>query len=284
MKQLAGRTAIVTGASAGIGRAVAVALGQHGMNVVLAARSCGPLETAAEDVRRTGASALAVAADVADHAARERLVEAALERFGSIDVLVNNAGMQTFQSFHERSVEDIVATVNVNLTSALVLARLVVPVMLAQSRGHIVNMASTAGKHGPPFGAPYGATKAGLIAMTESLRAEYAGTGLSASAICPGFTNEGGIYERMKDACGRGTPLTMGATSVRAVTRAVVKAIRRDRPEVLVNFPPMRPFCVLAELFPRLGDWLVRKTVVRYLRRVAQATAAGDSQPTSRAA
>ena len=132
-----------------------------------------------------------------------------------------------------------------------------------------MNMSSTAGKHGPAYGAAYGVSKAGLISLTESLRGEFHGRGVSASVICPGFTHDGGIYERMKQAAGRGTPPQMGATSADAVARAVVKAIRNDRPEVLVNWPPMRPVFVLAELWPALGEWIIRRSSVRFLKRIA---------------
>lgn len=269
MRDFAGRTAIVTGASSGIGLFVARALASQGMAVVLAARSESALEEVAEEIRQTGATAIAVPTDVTVHADRERLVNRALSECGRIDVLVNNAGIETYCPFTELSMEQIARTIEVNLTSAILLSRLVLPAMLAAGTGHIVNMSSTAGKHGPAYGAAYGASKAGLISLTETLRAEFKGQGVSASVICPGFTHEGGIYERMKQAAGRGTPPQMGATSADKVARAVVKAIRKDRAEVLVNWPPMRPVFVLAELWPALGEWIIRKSSVRFLKRIA---------------
>ena len=200
---------------------------------------------------------------------RERLVEQTLAEFGRVDVLVNNAGIETYCPFAELPTEDIIRTIDVNLTAALVLSRLVLPHMLAAGAGHIVNMSSTAGKHGPAYGAAYGASKAGLISLTESLRGEFRGRGVSASVICPGFTHDGGIYERMKRATGRGTPFQMGSTSAAAVARAVVKAIQKDQPEVLLNWPPMRPVFVLAELWPAVGEWIIRRASVRFLKRIA---------------
>jgi short-subunit dehydrogenase len=239
------------------------------MTVVLAARSEPALEKVADEIRRTGANAMAVPADVTNQADRERLVNRTLSECGRIDVLVNNAGIETYCPVTELPIEQIARTIEVNLTSSLVLARMVLPAMLAAGTGHVVNMSSTAGKHGPAFGAAYGASKAGLISLTETLRAEFKGQGVSASVICPGFTHDGGIYERMKQAAGRGTPPQMGATSADKVARAVVNAILRDRAEVLVNWPPMRPAFVLAELWPAVGEWIIRKCSVRFLKRIA---------------
>ena len=269
MRDLTGRLAIVTGASGGIGVFVAKALASKGMNIVLAARSESALENVAADIRRMGIKAIAVPADVANHADREQLVSRALSEFGRIDVLVNNAGIETYCPFAELPLEEIQRTIDVNLTAAIVLARMVLPGMLAAGAGHIVNMSSTAGKHGPAYGAAYGASKAGLISLTETLRAEFKGQGVSASVICPGFTHNGGIYERMKAATGKGTPPQMGATSAVKVASAVVKAIQMDQAEVLVNWPPMRPVFVLAELWPKVGEWLIRKSSVRFLKRIA---------------
>ena len=271
MKSLAGRTALITGASAGIGLHIARALAAERMNLVLAARSADKLEQLAAELRPGGTAVLPVPTDVTVSGNRERLVSSAIREFGRIDVLINNAGVDLFRRSHLLEPAEIEQTIQTNVTAALILTRLVLPHMLDCGRGHIVNMSSTAGKHGPAFGAVYGASKAALIAFTQSLRGEYRGTGISASAICPGFTDDGGIYERMKQALGRGTPPMMGRTSGAAVGRAVVRAIRRDSPEVIVNVPPMRPMFVLAELFPRLGGWLVRQGTHRFLRRVAHA-------------
>lgn len=269
MRDLTGRTAIVTGASGGIGVFVARALASQGMDVVLAARSEKALQEVAEEIRRGGIRAVAVPTDVAIHSDREQLVDRALSEFGRIDVLVNNAGIETYCPFTELPIEQIARTIEVNLTSSLILGRLVLPSMLAAKSGHIVNMSSTAGKHGPAFGAAYGASKAGMISLTESLRAEFKGTGVSASVICPGFTHDGGIFERMKKATGRGTPLQMGSTSADKVAKAVVKAIRKNRAETLVNWPPMRPAFAFAELWPTFGEWIIRECSVRFLKRIA---------------
>jgi NADP-dependent 3-hydroxy acid dehydrogenase YdfG len=162
MKDLAKRTAIITGASRGLGAYVARAFAAEEMNMVLAARSKDGLERVAEELRRSGVEAVTVPTDVTDRKALEALVAAADAEFGGADVLVNNAGALTVFPYDRIGIEDIELAVRLNLTSAMILTRLVLPGMVERGRGHIVNMSSLAGIWGPPFDAPYGATKAGL--------------------------------------------------------------------------------------------------------------------------
>jgi short-subunit dehydrogenase len=270
--ELRGSTVLVTGASAGIGLAVARRLARAGANLVLAARRVEPLEEAALSLRSTGVKAIAVPTDVTRLDALEALVDRSIREFGTIDVLVNNAGIEAFCAYEELPPDRIAETISVNLTSALLLTRLVIPHMLTAGRGQVVNMASTAGKFGPPFGAVYGTTKAGLINFTQALRAEYRDRGISASVICPGFTEQGGIYDRMCEHSGRRSPFFVGSTTADRVAAAVVRAIEHDKSELIVNWPPLRPITAFAALFPTLGGALIRRASVRFLKRVAQTT------------
>ncbi len=268
--ELRGSTALVTGASAGIGLVVARRLAQAGANLVMAARRPDVLENAAATVRALGVKALAVPTDVSHREALEALVDRSISEFGRIDVLVNNAGVEAFSRYEDLPLDRIAETIAVNLTSALQLTRLVVPHMLQAGRGHIVNMASTAGKFGIPYGATYGTTKAGLINFTHALRAEFRGRGISASAICPGFTEQGGIYDRMREQSGRRSPFVIGSTTVDRVGDAVIRAIEHDKAELIVNWPPMRPLSAFVALFPTLGGSLIRLGSTRFFKRVAQ--------------
>ena len=269
MKELRERTAIVTGASRGIGHVVAKALAREGVNVALAARTSPPLEQLATELRALGVKALVVPTDVTDEAQLQALTNATLNEFGSIDLLINNAGIEAFRPYDLIDPIDIVQTIQVNLTATLLLTRFVLPHMLKAGRGHIVNMSSIAGIQGPAFGAAYGASKAGMIAFTQSLRGELYKTGVGASVICPGFADEGGIYEVIKQRTGRGTPWYVGSTSADVVARAVIKSIRHDRPELIVNFPALRPVFTLARAFPRLGELIVRLTTRKFLKKAA---------------
>ncbi len=265
------QVAIVTGASAGIGLAVSRRLSAEGCRLVLAARSAEPLWKAQEEIAAAGSQTLAVSADVSDPNELANLVDTTISRFGRIDILVNNAGVDCFCHFETLPIERILQTVEINLTGTILLTRLVIPHMLKQGRGTVINMASTAGKHCPPFGAVYGSTKAGMIGFTQGLRGEFLDRGISATAVCPGFTRSGGIYDRIVEATGRGTSAALGGTSAENVAAAVVKAIHSKAPEIIVNWPPIRPASVLRELFPRLGELLANRVSGRFGRRAADA-------------
>lgn len=259
MKQLTQRTAIITGASRGLGTYVARALADEKMNLVLAARSRENLERVAGGLRENGVKVVTVPTDVTDRKALEVLVAAAEEGFGGVDVLVNNAGVLTIFPYDKIGIEDVERAVRVNLISAMILTRLVLPGMLERGRGHIVNMSSIAGIWGPPFDGVYGATKAALIGFTQSLRQEFHGSGISASVICPGYVEEAGMYHEAERATGIKASALSGHTTPDAVADAVLKAIKKDRPQIIVNTPPVRPMAVLTALSPRFGEWLTRR-------------------------
>lgn len=259
MEPLEGRTALVTGASRGLGRVIAVALAGEGMALGLAARTREKLEETASLVRERGVRAEVLPADLSDREAIARLAAGAEERLGGVDLLVNNAGVTRPYPYHLREDGAVAGAVDVNLLAPMLLTRRLLGGMVERGRGHVVNMASLAGKAGPPYEAVYGATKAGLIGFTQSLRREYRGTGVSASVICPGYVTGTGMYaDGMADA-GTEAPSTAGRATPEGVARAVVDAVREDEPEVLVNSTPVRPLTVLSEASPRLGEWVARR-------------------------
>jgi len=272
--QLQGQVVLITGASAGIGREIANRFAREGAKLVLAARSEDRLQQISDELTAAGTDVLVVRTDVSDPNDLSQLVEKTLERFQKIDVLINNAGVDCFQHFEHVEMDEILQTIETNLTGTILLTRLVVPHMLLKSRGTIINMASTAGKQCPGFASVYGATKAGLIGFTQGLRSEYLGRGITATAVCPGFTTDGGIYDRMVEATGKTTPFALGGTSATTVANAVLKAVRTGPPEMLVNWPPVRPAMVLKEMFPRLGEMLANAVSRKFVKRVADANAA----------
>ena len=270
MKNLRGRTAILTGASKGIGVYVARALAKQGMNLVLAARSASALEEVRKAVERLGVRAIAVPTDVGDRSALESLVDRASSEFGAIDVLVNNAGIELTLAYHKLTPEEIEEMVRVNLIAPMHLTWLVLPGMLERGQGQIVNMSSLAGKAGPASGEPYGATKAGLIGFTQSLRGTYRRHGVSASVVCPGFVEEG-MYAKMKQEFGLEAPRRLGVSKPEAVASGVIRAIKKDLPEVIVNPGPIRPLLMINAVSPGLGEWIVERTgAAEYFRKVAE--------------
>ncbi|MFI5491312.1 SDR family NAD(P)-dependent oxidoreductase [Actinoplanes sp. NPDC051859] len=177
------RVIIVTGASSGIGRATAVRLGRAGTTVVLAARRADELTEVAAEVEKNGGTAVAVPTDLRDPAAIEALVTRARAVTGTIDALINNAGLSGPETV---LLEDapLTAMVDVNLLAPIRLMRAVVPPMRAAGAGAIVNIGSVAGEIG--IGGAYSATKFALRGMTDSVRRELAGTGISVTLIEPG--------------------------------------------------------------------------------------------------
>src|SRR2546426_5841072 len=182
------QTALVTGASHGIGPFIVRALAKEGMNLVLAARSGQELEqvATAADIRATGVHVLTVPTDVTDRDARSALVNTAERTFGAVDVLVNNAGGDLQREFHHYTAEDVEALIQLNLTGPIELTRLLLPGMLQRKQGHIVNISSMGGRIGFPHTEVYSACKDGLIGFTRVLRADYRTAGISSSVLVLG--------------------------------------------------------------------------------------------------
>ena len=256
--ELRGAVALITGASRGIGPLLAEALARRGTHLVLAARNAAELAQVAERLAGLGVRVLAVPTDVADSAQRAALVRRAEAELGPIDVLVNNAGLEQLCFFETLSEADIARYTEVNLTAPMQLTRLVLPGMLARQRGHVVNIASVAGFGAAAFGETYGATKAGLVGFTRSLRASLKtqGSAVSASAVCPGFISQAGMFADIQAAHGVKAPWILGTCTPEAVARALMRVIDRDEPERFVGERPLRFFFSVGLLLPRLMEGL----------------------------
>ncbi len=185
--KLQDRTAIITGASSGIGEAAARRLAEEGAAVVLAARRRERLEALREEIENAGGRALAVTADVTDRTAVGRMVEQARERFGTVDLLINNAGLMPLSFIKKLHEDEWHRMVDVNVKGVLNCVGAVLPVMMEQRRGHIVNVSSVAGKRLFPSGAVYCATKFAVRALSEGLRLELtAEYGIRITDVEPG--------------------------------------------------------------------------------------------------
>jgi NAD(P)-dependent dehydrogenase (short-subunit alcohol dehydrogenase family) len=265
--------AVVTGAASGIGRATALALGARGLTVI-----CADV-----DEERAAQVGVPYRVDVSDAAAMERFAAWVREEHGAPAVLVNNAGIGIGGSFFDHTVADWRRIVDVNLMGVVHGCLFFGPQLLERGRGHIVNVASAAA-YTPARTLPaYGATKAGVLMLSESLRAELSGTGVGVSAVCPGFiatgiyraaryagvdpaegTRRGELAERL---AGRWAP------GPEAVARAIVRAIERDRPLVPVTAGAWGAYA-LSRLSPaalrrlaRLGGDDPFRLVERFVRR-----------------
>jgi short-subunit dehydrogenase len=197
MKIRRGDVASITGASRGIGRHIAMALGRRGMNLVFAARSQDGLDAVAEQVRTaTGVTVWTLTVDLGDREQAAGLAARAEAAAGHVDLLVNNAGLESVIRPDEAALEDLGAMTDVNLLAPMVLTRTVLPGMIERGRGHVVNLASMSGLLAIAYQESYNATKFGLVGYTRALRlsAQDQGWGVSASVICPGFMAGEGMY------------------------------------------------------------------------------------------
>jgi short-subunit dehydrogenase len=270
MRDLAGRTAILTGAVGGIGPFIARELAKEQINLVLAARSGDEIESLVSELHGLKIKAVAVETDVRDFGSLQGLVTSANREFGSIDILINNAGVNNVLSYHRLHSSDVERIMRTNLIAPMLLTWLVLPGMLERRRGHVVNMSSLAGEVGTPFCEPYGASKAGLIGFTESFRMEYRGLGISSSVICPGFVTAG-QYQKLVEETGLEAPKIVGTSHPKSVARAVLKAIKHDVGHILVNPIRTKLFVKTAKVSPLMGEWLMSMLgVVTWLKKVAE--------------
>ncbi len=189
MQPLAGKVSIVTGASRGIGKAISILLAQSGSRVVLAARSEPQLKSVSEEISSQHGEAWVIPTDLTVDQEMERLVQQTLKEWGSVDVLINNAGSGKMAPVVKAKVSDWDETFRVNLRAPMFLSKLVLPTMMERGEGSIINISSVSGKSGQANGSAYSASKFGLMGFTQSLYEEVREYGIRVAAICPGFVD-----------------------------------------------------------------------------------------------
>ena len=188
MPILDGRVAVVTGGGRGIGRAIALLLAPNGAAVALTGRNGERLEAVAAEIGALGGCALAQTGDVSDHQQVRATFDAIRAQLGPVDILVNNAGTTASNKFVNTDDETWERIMRVNATGPFYCCREVIPAMIERRWGRIINIASVAGLHGLPYSAAYSASKHALLGLTRSIALEHASYGITANAICPGWT------------------------------------------------------------------------------------------------
>jgi 3-oxoacyl-[acyl-carrier protein] reductase len=223
-KPLAGRVAIVTGGSRGIGLAIARLLAEDGASVVVSGRDGARLEAAARDLEAAGGAVLALVADAAKREDADRLVDATKERFGRIDVLVNNAGVTRDQLLVRMKDDDWDQVLDIDLRGVFLMTRAAGKVMMRQKSGRIINISSTAGAMGNPGQVNYSAAKAGVIGLTKAAARELAHWNILVNAVAPGLIDTdmaSAIPAEARDALVQQVPLKRIGTG-----REVAEAVR----------------------------------------------------------
>ena len=185
MQSIKGKNALITGAGKGIGKAIALALAAEGTNVILLARTAADIEALAAEIKTYNVKALAVTADVADIASVNNAVAKALAEFGSIDILINNAGIGKFGKFLDLSPEEFEQIIKINLFGTYYATRAVLPGMIEQQSGDIINISSTAGLKGAAATSAYSASKFAVMGLTESLMQEVRKHNIRVTALTP---------------------------------------------------------------------------------------------------
>ena len=186
---LEGKVALVTGAGRGIGRAIAVTLAQAGCRVILAARTSAQLEEVKKEIQSSRGEAIAIPTDLTLDDDISRLLEESQKMWGMVDILINNAGWGKRAPVLRRKLEDWDQTFRLNLRAPMLLAKLLLPNMIAKGEGAIINIGSVSGKTGEANGAAYSASKFGLIGFTQSLYEEVREEGIKVAVILPGFVD-----------------------------------------------------------------------------------------------
>jgi short-subunit dehydrogenase len=256
---------VITGGSSGVGRATAHAFARRGAQLVLAARSAGPLEDTARECARLGGEAIAVAADVADPDAMRRLARAAVERFGGIDVWVNNAGLGVVGRFDEVPIKAHRRVIETNLLGYLHGAHAVLPQFIEQGAGILINNVSIGGFLPTPYAASYAASKFGVRAFSNSLRQELkAWPGIQVCAVYPFFMDTPGV-QHGANYTGRVLKPAQPVYAPETAAAAMVGLVERPRRQVMVG-----TIAQLAKLgyhlMPPVAEWGLARFIEGYLR------------------
>lgn len=260
-----GKTAVVTGASAGLGKAISLALAKAGANVVLAARGAERLAAAAEDCARAGGRAIAVPSDVTSDADVQNLLAESLDRFGRVDLWVNNAGRSDRGTALATSPAAFQALWELNFLSVVRCTQLAAP-QLQKTGGHLVNIGSLAAKIASRYLGAYAPTKFALAAYSQQLRLELEPLGLHVLLVCPGPIageqvrqyDQAALASLPESARRPGAGARVARISADRLAEQILAACRQRKKELVVP-GRARLLCALAQLSPRLGDWLIRR-------------------------
>jgi short-subunit dehydrogenase len=271
-RKLAGLRILITGASQGIGRALALAAARRGARVLAAARSADLLTELNHEARAAGGLLETVQADVTSADDRRRMAEAAVRHFGGLDVLVNNAGIGATGHFADVGPERLRTIMEVNFFGVTETTRACLPLLRQGTAAAVVNISSIAGKRGIPARSEYSASKFAVQGFSEALRAEVAKDGIDVLVVCPGLTQTNFSQNMIEQKALLQMDHMRGMTSG-AVADEVLVALERGRNEVCLSWAGNLMVWV-SRFFPRLADRIARRKVLALFRGEAAARAA----------
>jgi len=251
--------AIVTGASSGIGRAVALELARHGAGVVVVARRLEKLHETAAQITAMGRPVEMVVGDITNPATRQFALDAAQSKLGGLDILVNNAGVGAMGLFVDAVPERVRRVMETNFFSLVEMTRLAVPVLKQGVKPILVNVSSILGHRGVPYSSEYSASKFAVQGFSESIRAEFTQLGVDVLVVSPG-TTETEFFDRVIDSTAEPKWPKHKPVSAAEVARQMVVAIRSGRHEI-IPYRWGRVLCWLNRLSPRLVDRLMARYV-----------------------
>lgn len=243
-------TILITGASGGIGGAIALQLAHRGATLILINRDSDKLAAFAAELRASGGKVIPLAGDLATPGEPARLVQTALDQAGTVDILVNCAGVQNFGFFAEESAADTATLFNINTIAPIALTNALLPHLLKKGKGQIVNLGSIFGSIGFPCFASYSASKFALRGFSEALRRELAGSGIGVTYVAPRFTRTAfnrSAVTRMANA------LKMNQDEPESVAASVIAAIEHNDRERYLGWPE-KLFVRINSILPRLVD------------------------------
>ena len=251
--------AVVTGGSRGIGPYIAEALAKRGMNLLMVSRTSSQLEQVAADLRRgyPAAHIATAVVDLGDPEAAQRVADAAERELGHVDILVNNAGIELQTRFHVLSPEEIAYVLQVDLSTPILLTRLLLPGMVERGYGRVINISSMAGHVSFPFTETYAAAKDGLTAFSRVLHTDYRKSGVWATSLILGAIKDAGLGARTMEEVGIKAN-TAFASRPEKVAAAVLRAVDKRKVEMVVNPGPGRFMKALLDYFPGMGPALNR--------------------------
>jgi short-subunit dehydrogenase len=258
-RRLAGARLLITGASQGIGKAVAEAAAARGARVLAAARSESLLRQLAEQVRAQGGTLETVTADVTSPEDRQRMVDAAVHYFGGLDILVNNAGIGATGHFAEASADRLRKIMEVNFFGTTEMTRAFLPLLRRGVRPALVNISSIVGKRAIPARSEYSASKFALQGFSEALRAELAKDGIDVIVVCPGLT-QSNFSRNMLEQKARMPVDHMRGMTAEKVAVATLRAIEQGRAEVCLTLQG-KLIVLVSRFLPRLADRIVARRV-----------------------